>query len=364
MIPFNDLRRQNQPILDELTQAALKVINSGHFVLGDEVRSFEKEFAEFVGARNCIGVASGTDAIQIALMGLGIGHGHEVITAANTCVPTIAGIAATGATPVLADIDPKTLTLDPKSVASAITPQTRAIMPVHMYGHPCDMDALTRVVNGKEITIVEDCAQAHGAEYRDQRCGSFGACASFSFYPTKNLGALGDGGAVVTNDNETAERIRALRQYGRADAYNHPSPGVNSRLDEIQAAILRVKLLYFDDASAQRCALGERYDSSIANDWVSPLVPSKWATPNRHLYVVRSPHRDALQEHLSRNGIATQVHYPIPIHLLEAYREFGKPDAFPESERACAEVLSLPLYPGMPGDDVESVIQAVNTFHP
>ncbi len=364
MIPFNDLHRQNQPIAADLTAAVTRVINSGRYILGEEVAAFETEFAEYLGVAHCIGVASGTDAIQLALMGLGIGRGNEVITAANTCVPTVSGIAATGATPVLADVSVRSLTLNPDAMTKAISPRTRAVVPVHLYGHACDMPAIERAVNDTPIDIVEDCAQAHGVQYGDQRCGTFGKCAAFSFYPTKNLGALGDGGAVVTNDDETAKRIRSLHQYGRAAGYEHPRPGINSRLDEMQAAILRVKLRHLNDTNEERRSIAAEYTDQIANEWVSPVHAANGTTPNHHLYVVRSPHRDKLQAHLAHNNVVTQIHYPIPIHLLEAYRELGKPGAFPEAERACAEVLSLPLYPGMPADHVTKVIDAVNAFRP
>lgn len=364
MIPFNDLQRQNLPIAEALTAAVTHVIDSGRYILGEEVSCFETEFAEYLGVAHCIGVASGTDAIQLALMGLGIGPGDEVITAANTCVPTVSGISATGATPVLADVCGHTLTLDPDATAKAVTPRTRAIVPVHLYGHACDMPALERVVRGKSINIVEDCAQAHGAQYGHEPCGTFGKCAAFSFYPTKNLGALGDGGAVVTNDERAAERIRSLHQYGRATGYEHPRTGINSRLDEMQAAILRVKLRCLNATNEERRSIAATYTEQIANEWVVPVLSADGTTPNHHLYVVRSPHRDALQAHLAHTNVATQIHYPIPIHLLEAYRELGQPGAFPEAERACREVLSLPLYPGMPADHVAEVIDAVNAFRP
>ena len=364
MIPFNDLHCQNQPVAEELTAAVTRVIDSGRYILGEEVAAFESEFAAYLGVSHCIGVASGTDAIQLALMGLNVGRGDEVITAANTCVPTISGIAATGATPVLADVCDRTLTLEASAVADAITPRTRAIVPVHLYGHACDVRALEDVVHGKPIEIVEDCAQAHGAQYDDDLCGSFGKCAAFSFYPTKNLGALGDGGAVATNDDETAERIRSLHQYGRATGYEHPRPGINSRLDEMQAAVLRVKLRCLNATNEERRDLAAMYTQGIATEWVSPVHTADWATPNHHLYVVQSSHRDNVQAHLANHNIATQIHYPIPIHLLEAYRSLGRPGAYPVSERACRSVLSLPLYPGMPAEHVAEVIDAVNAFRP
>lgn len=364
MIPFNDLSKQHESIADELKAAINRVVDSGRFVLGEEVETFENAFASYLGVSHCIGVASGTDAIQLALMGLGIGDGDEVITAANTCVPTIVGISTTGAIPVLADVDHATLTLDPGDVARAITPRTRAVVPVHLYGHPCDMNAISEVVTSTNIAIVEDCAQAHGSKHNDNLCGTLGECASFSFYPTKNVGALGDGGAVVTDDPDVADRIRAFHQYGRKTGYEHPSSGINSRLDEIQAAVLQVKLKYVNDSWKLRKTIAEAYDNQIVNDWVTPIATADWALTNHHLYVVRTPHRDALQKHLADKGIMTAVHYPEPIHAIEAYRDLGAPSAFPESERACAEVLSLPMYPGMRTSHVDAVIETINAYRP
>jgi len=341
-----------------------RVVDSGRFVLAEEVKAFEDAFADYLGVSHCIGVASGTDAIQLALMGLGIGDGDEVITAANTCVPTVTAITATGATPALADVDSDTLTLDPDSLGRAITSRTRAVVPVHMYGNPCDMDAISSVVQSQGIALIEDCAQAHGSEYNGELCGTLSACAAFSFYPTKNIGALGDGGAVATNDSDVADRIRALRQYGREKDYEHPTVGINSRLDELQAAVLQVKLKYVNDSWELRRSIAEAYDNQIANEWITPVVTADWALSNHHLYVVRTPHRDALQKHLANKEIMTTVHYPTPIHAIESYPDLGAPGAFPESERACAEVLSLPMYPGMPTSHVDTVIETINAFRP
>lgn len=364
MIAVNDLRRQNAPIAAELKAAIERVVDSGHYILGDAVRSFETEFAEYLGVDHCIGAASGTDALQLALMGIGVKPGDEVITAANTCVPTVSAILSAAATPRLADVDPEHLTIDPASVEQFITAKTRAIVPVHVYGHPCDMDALKRIADSNGIAIVEDCAQAHGSRHCGRSCGTMGAAAAFSFYPTKNLGALGDGGAVVTNDSAIAERVHALRQYGHTAGYEYPAPGINSRLDEMQAAVLRVKLRELDRWNLKREHTAARYREELDNPSVKPLPIATWAATNNHLFVVRSPNRDALQQHLANSGIGSQIHYPIPIHRLEAYRHLGEPGAFPNAEDACREVLTLPLYPGMPPEHVDAVIAAVNSFRP
>jgi dTDP-3-amino-3,4,6-trideoxy-alpha-D-glucose transaminase len=361
LIPFNDLAAQHAPIQVALNEALQRVANSGWYVLGEELRAFEPAFADYLGAPHCIGCASGTDAIQLALQGFEIGPGDEVITAANTCVPTVAGIVAAGATPVLADVDPDTLTLAAESVKTRMSDATKGIVAVHLYGHPCDMDAL-RIDHG--VKLIEDCAQAHGSRYRGNGCGTLGDAAAFSFYPTKNLGAMGDGGAVVTNDAAAAERVRALRHYGRTHGYEHPWRGGNSRLDEIQAAVLRVKLEHLDTWNAMRRTIANRYRASIANEYVHLIKQADYADSNEHLFVIRSNRRDALMHHLQSHGVATQIHYPAPIHFAEAYHDLGAPGAFPVAERACEEVMSLPLYPGMPDAHVDAVIEATNTFKP
>jgi dTDP-4-amino-4,6-dideoxygalactose transaminase len=361
LIPFNDLAAQHTPIRDALHHALQRVANSGWYVLGEELRAFESEFADYIGAPHCIGCASGTDAIQLSLQGVGIGPGDEVITAANTCVPTVAGIVASGATPVLADVDPVTLTLSGESVEARLTRTTRAIVAVHLYGQPCDIETLSF---DDRVYMIEDCAQAHGSRYLGDRCGTLGDAAAFSFYPTKNLGAMGDGGAVVTSDPEVAERVRALRHYGRTHAYEHPWRGGNSRLDEIQAAVLRVKLNYLDAWNDARRTIASRYRAEITNEHVHLIPSAGYAELNEHLFVVRCNHRHALMEHLQSHGVATQIHYPAPIHFVEAYRELAAPGTIPVAERACEEILSLPLYTGMPDAHVDAVIDAVNSFHP
>lgn len=360
MIPFVDFRAQFAALERELRAAMDRVFARGWYVLGEEGAAFESEFAAYLGVARAVGVASGTDAIHLALRAAGVGPGSEVITVANTCVPTVAAIEAAGARPVLVDACEDTLTLDPAQVDAAITPATRAIVPVHLYGHPCDMDPLLDLARAHGLAIVEDCAQAHGARYRNRLCGTLGTAAAFSFYPTKNLGAFGDGGAVATDDPAVADRVRMLRNYGERARYDSEIPGFNSRLDELQAAILRVKLAHLDAWNEARRARAHRYGELLEGLPLRLPVEMPWARHVYHLYVVRTEDRDALQAHLQAHGIVVHAHYPRPVHFNEAYAHLGYcPGAFPVAERACREVLSLPLYPELPMDAVEAVARAV-----
>lgn len=363
MIPFVEFHSQLAEIGPEISKAVDSVLSSGWFVLGKQVQSFEEEFAAYLGARHAVGTASGTDAIAIALRALGIEPGDEVITAANTCVPTVCGIENSGATARLADVDPGTLTLAPEALEAAVTKRTRAVVPVHLYGRPCDMDGIRAVAERHGLRIVEDCAQAHGTAYRGRKCGTFGHAAAFSFYPTKNLGAYGDGGAVVTDDDAVAERARMLRNYGEERRYHHAVKGFNSRLDELQAAVLRVKLGYLEPWNERRRERAALYDRLLEGTRVGLPREAAWAHHVYHLYVVRSAERDALQEHLRRNEVGTLIHYPVPIHLQEAYRGMEyREGAFPAAEEACRQVLSLPLYPHLTLECVERVAEAVRGF--
>ncbi|MCC6486743.1 MAG: DegT/DnrJ/EryC1/StrS family aminotransferase [Candidatus Hydrogenedentes bacterium] len=365
MIPYVELKTQFKAIETEIRAAIDTVLESGWFILGEQVRAFEQEFAAYLGVEHAVGVASGTDAIHLALRAAGVGPGDEVITAPNTCVPTVCGIAASGATPTLADVDPGTLTLDPAKLDAAITPRTRAIVPVHLYGHPCDMDPILEVARQHNLIVVEDCAQAHGARYKGALCGTFGHAAAFSFYPTKNLGAYGDGGAVSTSDAQIAEQVRRLRNYGEEHRYHHTVEGFNSRLDEIQAAVLRVKLPHLDAWNAARVRLAGAYGEALAETSVATPHLAPWALPNHHLYVVRTRHRDALQAQLKELGIGTLIHYPVPIHLQGAYSHLGlQRGAFPVAEQACGEVLSLPMYPELQPDAIPIIARAIADFRP
>ena len=363
MIPFAELKSQYLSIKAEIDAAVAAVFDAGWFILGKQCEAFEQEFAAYHGGGHAAGCASGTDAIHLALRAAGVKPGDEVITAANTCVPTACGIAASGARPVFADVCGDTLTLDPESFRRAITPRTRAVVPVHLYGHACDMDAVLEVARAHDLIVVEDCAQAHGARYKGRLCGTFGDAAVFSFYPSKNLGAYGDGGAVMSRDESIAARVKMLRNYGEEGRYRSVLEGFNSRLDELQAAILRVKLRHLDAWNAKRRELAEAYRRALATAPVTLPREAGWAVGNYHLFVVRSTQRDALREHLLAEGVGTQIHYPTPLHLQPAYAHLGfRTGDFPVSERACNDVLSLPMYPELPIGSVESIARAVLSF--
>ena len=327
-------------------------------MLGPELSSFESEFSSWCGSSNTVGVASGTDAIELALRALEVGPGDEVITQATTCVPTVAAIERAGATPVLCDVELATASIDATSIEQAIGPRTKAIVPVHLYGQCVDIAAVEAVAG--KIPIIEDCAQAHGTTLGDRRAGTFGRLGAFSFYPTKNLGALGDAGAVVTDDDELAAKMRKLRAYGQSDRYRHDLAGVNSRLDEIQAAALSAKLPWLDGWVTRRQEIAGRYLSAFAQSPLGLLPPREGSGHAFHLFVVRASDRDALQSALETRGIGTIVHYPLAIHQQPAYRELADgPVALTNSERLCSEVLSLPLYPELTDDEVAEVIDAV-----
>lgn len=363
MIPFVELQSQFRQIEGEVRSAIDRVLERSWYILGEEGAAFEREFAAWVGSACAVGVGSGTDAIHLALRAAGIGHGDEVITVANTCVPTIAGIGASGATTVLVDAHPDTLTLDPAMLAGALTARTRAIVPVHLYGHPCDMDPILAFAVEHGLAVVEDCAQAHGTRYKDRACGTLGHLAAFSFYPSKNLGAYGDGGAVTTADPALDAALRKLRNYGEETRYHHVVPGFNSRLDEIQAAILRVKLPHVEAWNEQRRALAARYADALAGLPLQLPPQAAWAESNHHLYPIRLDRRDELQIFLRERGIQTLMHYPIAVHLQPAYANLGYGrDAFPVAELACASVLSLPLYPEMEQGIQDEIIRAVGSF--
>ncbi|NUM53168.1 MAG: DegT/DnrJ/EryC1/StrS family aminotransferase [Candidatus Hydrogenedentes bacterium] len=360
MIPFVDLKSQYLSIKHEIDAAIADVFDSSWFVLGKHCAAFEEEFASYHDGCCAAGCASGTDAIHLALRAAGVKPGDEVITAANTCVPTACGIAASGARPVFCDVSDDTLTMNPDSLRRAISPRTRAIVPVHLYGHPCDMDAILEIARTHDVIVIEDCAQAHGAFYKGRKCGTLGDAAAFSFYPSKNLGAYGDGGAVLTRDADLAQLVRMLRNYGEKSRYRSVTEGFNSRLDELQAAVLRVKLRRLDAWNAARRELAAAYTDALRESSVRLTIEKEWARSNYHLFVVRTPHRDALRVHLQSKGIGTQIHYPTPLHLQPAYAHLGyERGAFPVSESACNEVLSLPMYPELELKAVADVAAAI-----
>jgi dTDP-4-amino-4,6-dideoxygalactose transaminase len=359
MIPFLDLR----PGVDaaDVRTAIERVVTRGWFVLGPELEAFEKEFAGACGAAYAIGVGTGTDALALALRVAGIGPGDEVITAPLSAAYTALAIMMVGARPVFADIDPDRLTLDPRATDAAVTPRTRAIMPVHLYGQPADMPALMQVANRHRLHMIEDCCQSHMATCNGRPVGSFSAAAAYSFYPTKNLGALGDGGAVTTDDAALAARLRRLRNGGQTDRYHHVEFGVNSRLDEMQAAILRARLAWLPHWTAERRALAAEYRRHLAGAPIT--VPAEYDPGHvYHLFPILTRDRAALQAHLKARGVETLIHYPVPIPRQPAVAS-EQPSPCPVADRVCDEVLSLPLHPGMTLQAVEEVASALQAFH-
>jgi dTDP-4-amino-4,6-dideoxygalactose transaminase len=354
MIPFNDLKSSHQEVSAELAAAAQRVLASGWFILGPEVEAFEREFAAYHGVAHAVGVANGTDAIELALRAAGIGPGDEVITVSNVSAPTVCAIERAGATPVLVDVEPVGYTMDPNAAEAAITPRTAAILPVHLYGQMAQIEELDAIAQRHGLLLIEDCAQAHGAQRNGKRAGTCGQLGAFSFYPTKNMGAIGDGGAIITNDSQLADRLRRLRNYGQQSRYLNVERGVNSRLDELQAAFLRIKLARLDCDNATRQALAAAYDALLDGVVIPSVLPGNLHV--YHLYVVRHPDRDAFITALGDRGIGAIVHYPIPIHLQPAYSDLGyRHGSLPVTERLANEIVSLPLYCGLQPDDVAKV---------
>lgn len=359
MISFLDLVAGYQELKSELDAAVSRSLASGWYIGGPELEAFEQEFAAYTQAQHCMGVASGLDALHLALRAMGVRPGDQVIVPSNTYIATWLGVSQCGATPVPVEPDARTFNIDPARIEAAITPRTRVILPVHLYGQPADLDAILAIARKHGVRVLEDGAQAHGARYKGRRLGAHGDAVAWSFYPAKNLGAMGDGGAVTTNDAQIADRIRVLRNYGSRVKYVNELQGYNSRLDPLQAAILRVKLAHLDEWNARRSAIAARYQQSLAGSGLTlPHVPD-WADPVWHLYVVQHPQRDALQQALTDAGVGTLIHYPIPPHRQQAYAQPGwGQGAFPLAERMADEVLSLPLGPHLGTEQVAAVIEA------
>lgn len=363
MILCSNPLAQYQAHKAEIDAAMLRVLDKGKYILGEEVKAFESEFATYIGVAHGIGVGSGTEALHVALRACNVGAGDEVITVAHTAVATVAAIELAGATPVLVDIEPAFYTLDPGKLEAAITSRTKAIIPVHLYGQPADLAPILEIAREHGLRVIEDCAQAHGAMYRGRRVGAWGDIACFSFYPTKNLGALGDGGMVVTNDSALAERARLLREYGWAERYVSHIPGLNSRLDEVQAAVLRVKLRYLDADNVTRARRAQDYDQALQSTQLIAPKRRSDATHVYHLYVIRCSERDELQTWLKARGVGALIHYPVPIHLQPAYRgRLRGGDNLPETERAARQVLSLPMYPELSEMELQMVAGTVLSF--
>ena len=367
-VPLLDLRAQHESLRDELLAAIERVMDSQQFVLGPDVQAFEEEIARYTKTRHAIGCASGSDALLLALLALGVGTGDEVITSPFTFFATAGAIVRLGARPVFVDIDPRTYNIDPARVEAVITPRTRAIMPVHLYGQCADMNPLLEISARHNLPLIEDAAQAIGSEDRGRTAGSMGVIGCFSFYPTKNLGGAGDGGLLTTNDEELAQRLRALRVHGGTTEYHHREVGINSRLDSLQAAVLRVKLKYLDGWSGERQKKAQRYNQLFQEAKLEfELIPPFVRAETRHIfhqYVVRVPqHRDAIMKHLDHKGVGTKIYYPIPLHEQECFQYLGyKEGAFPEAERAARETVALPCFPELTEEQQEYVVDAISSF--
>jgi len=358
-IPLVGLLDQYQTIKSEVDTAIQNIITRSAFVGGDEVRQFEKEFAAYCDAKACVGVGNGTDALYLTLRALGIGEGDEVITVAHTFIATSEAISMTGATPIFIDVRDDTMLMDPALIEPAITSKTKAIIPVHLYGQSCDMDAIMEIARKHGLKVVEDAAQAHGGRWRGQRVGSIGDAATFSFYPGKNLGAFGDAGAVVSQDEGLIEQIRMIANHGRLEKYTHKMEGVNSRLDGLQAAILRVKLRHLDEWNARRRQIADAYREQLTDRGLAFQAVHENAEPVWHLFVIRLGDRERLQSLLKEEGIATGIHYPVPLHQQPAYEDRRASYNLPATERAAQEVLSLPMYPELSQEQVDAICSAV-----
>jgi dTDP-4-amino-4,6-dideoxygalactose transaminase len=359
MILFNDLKRETEPFREEILRAVSRVLDSGWFILGKEVESFESNFAGYIGSRYCVGVASGTEAIALALMAYGIGKGDEVITSNLTAYPTITGIMQSGAKPVVADIESSTGLIDPFGIETKITPLTKAVVPVHLYGQSCDLDVIAEIAERHGLIMIEDCAQAAGATYKGRKVGTIGHCGAFSFYPTKNLGATGDGGAIVTSSELIYRKLLSLRNYGQTERYYHDEYGLNSRLDEIQAAILNVKLQYLDHWNMVRRQIASVYRQQLHT--VECLEEKKYGEPVFHLFVVKTSYRNELMKVLREHGIQTLIHYPVPVNRQKSFPG-QKDEILGNSYNFANSILSLPLYPGLSLQSVETVIKKINEF--
>lgn len=362
-IPFVTFLPIEKELNKEIKDAFERVFYRSWYIDGVEKKAFEKAFAEYCGSRFCVGVGNGLDALMLALKALGIGEGDEVIVPSNTYIATALAVTYVGATPVFVEPDIKTFNINPNLIEAAITNKTKAIMPVHLYGQACDMDPIMMIAHKYGFKVIEDCAQAHGATYKGQKVGSFGDAAGFSFYPGKNLGALGDAGAVVTNNNVLADKIRALGNYGSDYKYHHIYKGNNSRLDELQAAILMVKLPHLDRMNAERRRIAQRYSDGINNYKVTTPYVLGSSSPVWHIYGIRCTERDSLERYLNEKGIGTNKHYPIPMHLQDCYKDLNiSQGELPIAEELSSTELSIPMYYGITDDEVQYIINAINEF--
>ena len=363
-VPFASFRPMHDELRQQLDQAYHKVVDSSYFILGKECKAFEEEFAAYCDAKYCVGVANGLDALFLILKAMDIGEGDEVIVPSNTFIATALAVSYTGATPVFVEPELKSYNMDPARLEAAITDQTKAVIAVHLQGRPADMDRILQIAGKYGLKVMEDAAQAHGVRYKGKRVGTFGDAAGFSFYPGKNLGALGDGGAVVTNDPKLADQVRALGNYGSDYKYSHIYKGVNSRLDELQAAFLRVKLTQLDKWNDARTAIAKKYFAGIQNEKiVLPLKPDADFGHIYHVFAIRCRERDALEQYLADLGVGTVKHYPVPMHLQDCYADLGyKRGDFPIAEEISDTIISLPMFYGMTQAQVQYVIDVINQF--
>lgn len=362
-VPFVDLKAQYAQIRDEINPVIQEVIDKANFVGGPYLKAFEGKFADFCGAKYAIGVSSGTAALHVALVAVGIGSGDEVITVPNTFIATTEAISLSGARPVFVDVNPESYNIDVSKIEEAITPNTKAILPVHLYGQPADMDPILEIASRHGLTVIEDAAQAHGAEYKGKKVGALGQVGCFSFYPAKNLGAYGDGGMVVTNDLQVADKVRFLSNHGQAEKNKHTQEGFNYRLDGIQAAILSVKLRHLEEWTTRRRHNAQRYNELLENLDVITPTEKNFAKHVFHLYIIQLVRRDALAEHLRARGIAVQFHYPIALHLQKAYAHLGyQQGSFPVAEQCAAQVLSLPMFAELTEEQIQHVVNGIKEF--
>jgi dTDP-4-amino-4,6-dideoxygalactose transaminase len=360
MILFNDFRQEYHSVKEEIDEALRRVLSSGWYILGKEGEAFEKEFAAYIGAKYCVGVANGTEAIALALLSMDIGRGCEVITSNITAFPTITGIMQAGAKPVVTDINKEDGLMDCSAIEAKITSATKAIVPVHLYGQCCDMEQIKSIADKHGLKIVEDCAQATGSEYKNKKAGLWGDAAAFSFYPTKNLGAYGDAGAIVTDNEEIYEKLLSLRNYGQTKRYYHDFEGINSRLDEMQAAVLRVKLHYLDQWNERRRNIAAAYRQRLKG--VECLTEHQYGRANYHLFVVKTPKRNELLTYLNSEGISALIHYPVPINEQKSFPVGQKEEKLIQSVEFASSILSLPIHPALTDEEVNIIIQKVNQY--
>lgn len=361
MIKSNDLNLEFKSISTEMMTAIEAVLHQGNYILGQQVEEFEKEFSEYINVKHTIGVNSGTDALFIAINALGIGLGDEVITVAHTFISTVDAITRNNATPILVDIDKDTFCMDAGKIESLITPRTKAILPVHLYGHPVDMEPILDLAHKYGLYVIEDASQAHGGLYKNKKIGGIGHLGCFSFYPVKNLGAYGDAGAVVTNDDSLEKKVRMIRNYGRSGRYEHDFVGINSRLDELQAAILRVKLHHLDSWIEKRRDIAKEYSNELEGLPIILPAEKDYAKHAYHLYVIRSEEREKIVKGLEKENIPALIHYPVPVHKQKAYSQMLSSLSLPETELACSQILSLPMHPFLKSDDIQTIAQCIKS---